>query len=136
MHSFFTPGLIRFLRYAGIGIATLTFDLLLIAFLTQALGVPYYISTPIGFLIAVSINYILSRRYVFHGTKRPLSHGYLYFITIAVFGAFIITGAVYLLVTYLGLYFLVARVVVAGFVGMANYLTNLYGNFKVAGLHP
>ncbi len=135
MSTSLSPALRRFLRYAAIGVSTLAFDLLLIALLTQALGVPYYISTPIGFLIAVSINYFLSRRFVFHGTERRLHHGYAYFMGIALVGALAITGAVYLLVTYLALHYLVARVLVAGVVGMANYLINLYGNFKVAGLH-
>ena len=135
MQLHLSKGVRRFFRYAGIGVSTLTFYLLLIAFLTQALGVPYYISTPIGFLIAVSINYVLSRRLVFQGTERALYHGYAYFIAIALAGAFAVTGAVYLLVTYLGLYFLVARIFVAGFVGMANYLINLYFNFRVVGSH-
>lgn len=126
---------VRFLRYAVIGVSTLTFDLFLIALMTETMGVPYYIATPLGFLIAVSLNYALSRRFVFLGTERTIHHGYLYFIIIAVAGAAAITGAVYLLVTYVGLYYLLARVVVAGFVGMANYLTNLHFNFKVVGIH-
>lgn len=135
MPALLSPTVTRFLRYASIGISTLTFDLLLIAALTQVFGVPYYISTPIGFLIAVSINYALSRHFVFRGTERPMRLGYVYFIAIALVGALTITGAVYLLVTYLGLYFLVARVLVAGVVGIANYLTNLYFNFRVVGSH-
>ena len=103
------PAVRRFVRYAGIGMSTLTFDLLLIALLTQLFGVPYYLSTPLGFVVAVSINYFLSRRFVFVGTERPMHHGYGYFIAIAFIGAVAITGAVYLLVTYLALNYLVAR---------------------------
>lgn len=135
MSALLTPGVRRFLRYAAVGVSTLTFDLVLIALLTQVFGVPYYLSTPLGFLIAVSINYFLSRRLVFTGTERPLHHGYAYFIAIALVGATAITGAVYLLVTYAGLYYLIARVLVAGVVGIANYLTNLHFNFRVAGRH-
>ena len=126
---------LRFVRYTTIGVSTLTFDLLLIALLTQVFGVPYYISTPLGFLVAVSINYFLSRQMVFRGTERPVHHGYAYFILIAGTGALAITGAVYALVTYAHLHYLVARIGVAGFVGIANYLLNLYFNFKVAGVH-
>jgi putative flippase GtrA len=126
---------VRFARYTTIGVSTLTFDLLLLAGLTEILSVPYTIATPVAFLIAVSINYLLSRHFVFRGTERPMAHGYLYFVLIALAGAGAITGAVYLLVTYAGLYYLVARVLVAGFVGMGNYLSNLHFNFKVVGKH-
>jgi putative flippase GtrA len=131
----FPPAISRFLRYAAIGVSTLAFDLLLLAGATELLRIPYYLATPFAFLIAVSLNYALSRSFVFRGTERPLHHGYAYFILIALAGALAITGAVYLLVTYLHLYYLVARIIVAGFVGMANYLANLHWNFRVAGRH-
>lgn len=129
------PSLRRFLRYAVVGVSTLTFDLILIWVLTTFFLVPYYLSTPIGFLVAVSINYFLSRRFVFHGTERPIHHGYAYFILMALVGAALITFAVTLLVIYVHLYYLLARVLVAGVVGIANYLGNLHLNFRVAGKH-
>ncbi len=125
----------RFTKYSVIGVSTLAFDLVLLAGLTQLLSVPYYLSTPIAFLVAVSINYALSRRLVFRGTERPVHHGYMYFVLIAIMGAFLITAAVYLLVTFFAFHYLVARVGIAGFVGLANYLTNLHWNFRVAGKH-
>ncbi len=131
----FSPGALRLLRYTIVGVSTLTFDLLLLAFLTQMLHIPYYVGTPISFLVAVSINYVVSRKYVFAGTERSVHHGYAYFILIAGAGALFITGAVYVLVTYLGLYYLVARILVAGVVGVFNYLSNLHLNFNVAGKH-
>jgi putative flippase GtrA len=129
------PALIRFMRYAAIGVATLAFDLLLLAGATELAGIPYYLATPLAFLVAVSLNYALSRSLVFRGSERPVHHSYAFFLLIALAGALLITGAVALLVTYLHLYYLLARVVVAGFVGIANYLANLHWNFKVAGVH-
>ena len=129
------PSLIRFARYSVVGVSTLAFDLLLLAGLTELLHVPYYIGTPLAFLVAVSINYALSRKFVFKGTERPVHHAYLYFIVIAAAGAAAITGAVYVLVTYLGVYYLIARIGVAGVVGLVNYLSNLHLNFRVAGKH-
>lgn len=127
--------LVRFARYAVVGVSTLAFDLLLLAGLTEVLHIPYYIGTPFAFLVAVSINYALSRKFVFKGTERPVHHGYAYFILIAAAGAAAITGAVYVLVTYLGVYYLVARIGVAGVIGLVNYLSNLHLNFRVAGKH-
>jgi putative flippase GtrA len=135
MSAFFTPALVRFLKYSAIGVSTLSFDLLLVAAMTELLSLPYYVSVPLGFLVAVSINYALSRTLVFKGTQRPVHHGYAYFVALALLGAAAITGAVSLMVTYLMMQYLVARVLVAGFVGLANYLLNLHLNFKVAGIH-
>jgi len=126
----------RFFRYAVVGVSTLLFDLVLLAALTELLGVPYYVATPFAFLIAVSINYMLSRAHVFRGTSRTVHHGYAYFITFALLGALITTSGVALLVSAFNLYYLFARVAVAGFVGIANYLLNLHFNFRVAGHHP
>jgi putative flippase GtrA len=130
-----TPSLRRFLRYALVGASTLAFDLCLLYIATSILGIPYYFSTPATFLIAVSINYFISRRFVFYGTKRSIHHGYAYFIIVALLGALATTGLVALLVSFAHLYYLLARVLVAGVIGIVNYLFNLHVNFKVAGMH-
>lgn len=125
----------RFLKYMTVGVSTLSFDLVLLYSLTEYAHVPYYLATPGAFLVAVSINYVVSRRLVFRGTARKVHTGYAYFIGVALAGALITTLGVTLLVTYVGLYFLVARILVAGFVGIGTYLTNLILNFKVVGSH-
>ena len=125
----------RFGKYALVGGSTFLFDLLLIWVMTEVGGVPYYISTALGFMIAVSINYFVSRRFVFKGTERKIHHGYVYFIAVAGGGALLITGAVTALVATFALHYLVARILVACVVGIGNYLFNLHYNFKVAGHH-
>ncbi len=131
-----TPPIRRFLRYAVVGASTLTFDLVLLYAVTEFAGVPYYIATPLAFALAASVNYLISRKHVFHGTERAIHHGYLYFILLAILGATLTTLGVAFMVHYLGLYYMLARVLVAGVVGMGNYLLNLHFNFKVAGHHP
>jgi len=49
-----------------------------------------------------------------------------------ILGAFVTTALVTALVLYLNLYYLVARILVAGLVGIGNYLFNAHFNFKVA----
>ncbi len=130
-----TPGIKRFLRYATVGVGTLLIDLGLLYLATTLFHIPYYISTAVSFFIAININYFVSRTHVFKGTERKIHHGYVYFLGIALCGALATTGLVVVLVTYLKFYFLFARILVAGIIGTANYLTNLYFNFKVAGKH-
>jgi putative flippase GtrA len=127
--------LVRFLRYVLVGGTTFLFDLLLLYAVTAFLGVPYYLATPGAFLIAVSLNYLISRGFVFRGTTRRHTIGYSVFIGVAVIGALVTTLGVTLFVTYAGIHFLVARVLTSLVVGMGNYLFNLFFNFKVVGLH-
>ncbi len=129
------PTVFRFLRYTLVGGSTFLFDLALLYLITTYAGVPYYLATPGAFLVAVSINYLVSRRFVFRGTERGHALGYSYFITAALGGAAVTTLGVTLLVTYVGLYFMLARILIALLVGTMNYLFNLFYNFKVVGLH-
>lgn len=129
------PGLRRFLRYSMVGVGTFGFDLALLYVATSVVGIPYYISTPGAFLIAVSANYAISRRIVFTKTQRAWHHGYAYFAVVAMIGAVATTSLVAFLVSFFGLYYLTARILVAGLVGIGNYLFNLFFNFKVAGNH-
>ena len=128
-------GLKRFVRYTVVGVSTFLFDLALLYVAVSMLGVAYYIAIPCAFLVAVSGNYGLSRHFVFKGTTRKVHHGYIYFIVPALGAALVTTALVAELVSQFGMYYLVARIIVAGIVGMGNYLFNLYVNFKVVGRH-
>ena len=126
---------IRFGRYLVIGVSTFLLDLGMLYVAVSHLGIPYYLATPCSFLITVSCNYALSRKFVFFETSRSWHGGYAYFIGVALSGALVTTLLVTGLVSFFGLYYLIARTIVAGLVGIGNYLFNLYLNFKVAGNH-
>ncbi len=128
-------GLVRFIRYMAVGGSTFAFDLLLIWVMTEFMGIPYYVSTFAGFIIAVSANYFLSRQFVFAGTARQVHHGYAYFLTFAGVGALLISVAVAVLTETFLFHYMIARILVACIVGTGNYLFNLYVNFKVVGHH-
>ncbi|HEX5774633.1 MAG TPA: GtrA family protein [Candidatus Paceibacterota bacterium] len=129
------PALRRFLKYSTVGFATFCFDLVLLLLFVEVLGISFFVAVPLGFVIAVSVNYALSRLHVFPGTKRSVHAGYAYFLLSAGLGAFLSTSGVAILVLEAGLHYLPARVMVAGFVGIVNYLFNLHYNFRVMGLH-
>ncbi len=128
--------IVRFVKYSSVGVATFLFDLVLLYLLTDFLHVQYVISAGIAFTIAVSINYLLSRRFVFHGTLRSVHAGYAIFLLIAGTGLVVVMGMMYVLVDIAGINYLISRVLIAGIVGVWNYLMNLYVNFRVAGSHP
>jgi putative flippase GtrA len=130
-----SPGVRRFLRFSVLSGITFGFDLGLLYVLTSWLAVPYYFSTPAALLVAVSINYLLVRTHVFKGTERRADYGYAIYILLALGGAAFVTFGVTLLVAYVHLYYLLARIIVGVFSGVANYFLNLYFNFRVAGKH-
>lgn len=127
--------LARFARYLSVGVSTFVLDLGMLYVAVNFLGIPYYLATPGAFLIAVTCNYFISRPFVFKGSTRAWHHGYAYFILLAIAGAAATTVLVAALVSYAHMFYIVARILVAGIIGMVNYLVNLHHNFKVAGKH-
>jgi putative flippase GtrA len=109
------------------------FDLALLFFFTTVLNIHYLVAAGTAFLIAVSCNYLLSRRFVFKGTDRGAKVGYVNFLLIAGTGLCFVVGSMYVLVALLSLNYVFARISVAGLTGLWNYLMNLYFNFKMAG---
>lgn len=127
------PAILRLLRYGAVGGGTFGFDLALM-FLLRACGVSSALAAGLAFLVAVSLNYLISRHVVFHGTERPLGHGYALFIGMALAGALLTAVGVQALLP-LGLPLLAVRLLVSLPIGLLNYTFNLYVNFAVAGHH-
>lgn len=96
---------------------------------------PYPVATYTAFLIAVSINYTISRHFVFRGTERSVEMGYFNMLAAAAFGAFVTMSLTVGVVKLTGIEAMLARLPVAAMVGIGNYLFNLYINFRVAGRH-
>jgi putative flippase GtrA len=128
-------GIKRFFKYSSVGFGTFMLDLVLLWTMVEKLGVNYLVATGSAFLIAVSINYLVSRKIVFNITKTKLVSGYINFIVIATFGIILTTGSVAVLTYLFGFYYLFARILTAGMVGIFNYILNLRYNFKVAGVY-
>lgn len=125
----------RFIKYSAIGALTFAFDLGLLYVLVSILSVNYIFATGLGFTLAISTNYVLSRKYVFKGTARSFKAGYMHFVVIAAVGLLAVTSAMYVLVGVLGFNYLLSRIGIAAVVGAWNYTMNLFVNFKVAGKH-
>ena len=121
-------------RYTGIGLATFGIDLLLLFLFIDYFGLNVLFATGLAFLIALSINYFLSRRFVFKYSARDLKEGYVYFLIVALIGMGFTVALMWGLMTYTALSVLISRILVAFFVGLGNYFVNLLYNFKVAGV--
>lgn len=123
----------RFSKYTVVGGAAFALDLVLLFLFTDALGWPPVLSAAVAFVLAVSLNYVLSRYFVFKGTTRGFAAGYAGFLVIALSGLGIVTGMMHVFVDILAWNYLLSRISIALFTGIWNYLLNLYFNFRVAG---
>ena len=123
----------RFGKSFGVGLVTFALDLALLSLFIDVFHLYYVVAAGVAFVIATSLNYVISRRYVFTGSERGVRSGYLLFLLIGGVGVLIITTLMYVLVDVFAFHYLISRIVIAGVVGWWNYLMNLHVNFKVAG---
>ena len=121
----------RFLRFTAISSITFAVDLFLLFAFTDWLGIHYLVSVVLAFLIAITINYVFVRPLVFPESTRPVGTGYVYFVVIITVGASLSVALMAFMVEVLGLHYLLARILIACFVGFWNYLMNAYVNFRV-----
>ena len=130
-----SPKYKRFLKYSFFGMLSFVLDLILLYLLVEIGSLLYGVAASISFVIASSVNYVLSRTYVFQGTVRDMQTGYALFVFIGFVGLGMVVMGMYVFVEYFAFHYIVARILVGGFVGLWNYAMNLYVNFKVVGLH-
>lgn len=98
--------------------------------LVELAGVNKLIAAAAGFLVSNTIHYIFGRTWIYRGTERAVASGYAYFlinagigltITILLFAAFL---------AWTSMNYLVARVVVSVFAGLAMFILNAALNFR------
>ena len=89
------------------------------------------VATGISFLIATSLHYALGRAWIFSGTGRPVVTGYGFFLINAAIGLVVTVGLMALLLAVLpDRFYLIARVIVSVFAGLAMFLLNGILNFR------
>ena len=125
----------RLAKFIVVGALTFSLDLLLLYVFIDGLLWNYILATGLAFAIAVSINYVLDRRWVFKGTLRSVKEGYFFFLAIGCVGMAIAMSGMFVLVGMFHLHYVYSRIAIASMVGLWNYVMNLYVNFKVAGKH-
>lgn len=105
------------------------FDLVLLWALVQ-FGWGKLVAAALGFVAANTFHYALGRSWIFRGTDRGMKAGYLFFLINAVIGLGItmLLYAAFLRFTLIN--YLVARVLVSVFAGLAVFALNAVLNFR------
>ena len=98
--------------------------------LVEMAGVDPVVATGVSFLIANSIHYVFGRTWIFAGSERKVSTGYLLFLGNAMVGLIVTVGLFWVLTHWTPMNYLVARVVVSVFAGLAVFVLNAAFNFR------
>ena len=98
--------------------------------LVEQAGTDPVLATAISFLVANSIHYVFGRSWIFAGSERKVAAGYLLFLGNAVVGLIVTVGLFWALTTFTPMNYLVARVVVSVFAGLAVFALNAAFNFR------
>lgn len=98
--------------------------------LVETQGVDPVLGTAISFLIANSIHYVFGRSWIFAGSDRKLSAGYVLFLGNAIVGLIVTVSLFWMLTHWTPINYLVARVIVSVFAGLAVFGLNATFNFR------
>jgi len=120
--------LFRYAMSAGLAFAI---DIVILWALVYFAHMHYALATAIGFIIASSVQYSISRIWAFRGTERPATSGYVRFLIVALIGLGIVVYGMIVLVEQFLLPYLLARILLAGLVGIWNFSLNAYWNFNI-----
>ena len=117
-------------RNTVVSTAVFALDIVLLWALVQLGGMGKIGAAAIGFVAANSMHYVLGRSWIFAGTERGVAAGYVYFLINAGVGMGITLGMYAAFLAWTPINYLVARVIVSVFAGLAVFLLNAVLNFR------
>jgi len=103
----------------------------LLWFLVSWCKVDEVLATGIGFVVANSLHYALGRLWIFSGTTRGVTTGFGLFLANSALGLAITVSLFALLMDYTTMHYLIARIVVSVFAGLAMFVMNAALNFRL-----
>ena len=116
-------------RNTVVSVGVFLFGLALLWLLVERLGAPAVPAAGLSFLVSHTIHYAFGRTWIFRGTERKVASGYVLFLLNSLVGL-AITVSLFALFVGAGLHYLVARVVVSVFAGLALFVLNAVLNFR------
>lgn len=98
--------------------------------LVERAGMDEVLATTISFVLANTVHYVFGRTWIFAGSQRKLATGYLIFLTNSIVGLVVTVGLFWVLTESTPMNYLVARVIVSVFAGLAVFGLNAVVNFR------
>jgi putative flippase GtrA len=122
---------IQFFRYIFVGGAAFIVDFVSLFIFTDVFGVYYLISAALAFILGLIANYTLSINWVFN--KRTLDNKiseFTIFAFIGVIGIFLNVAIIYLFTEYVGLFYLLSKIIAAALILFWNFFARKITLFK------
>ena len=113
-------------KYASASSLISLLEIVLLAVFVELLGLYYLFGAIGGFLCANLIHYILVRLFVYKESAVPHGSGYPKFLLTLSSSTLGNLALFYILVEYLSVYYLLARPISLGAVGIVSYLINTF----------
>ena len=117
-------------RNTVVGVLTFIVGVALMWVLVELFDANEVFSAGASFLAATSLHYTLGRSWVYRGTQRGVAAGYGYFLMNAGLGLALTVSLFAVLISWTSMNYLVARVLVSIFAGLAMFVPNATLNFK------
>lgn len=117
-------------RNTVVGTAVFLLGLTLLWVLVEWAHMDEVLAACIGFLAANTLHYVLGRAWIYRGTTRPVHTGYMLFLTNAGVGLAVTAGLFAAFLHFTSINYLVARVIVSVFAGLAMFVLNAVFNFR------
>lgn len=128
---FYTPtdnGLLQFFRYAFVGGWATVADWGVFALFNKVINLHYLISAPFAFLMGLTVNYLLSKKFVFSGEKNEhqSSTEFIVYCIIGVIGLLMTMIIMYLLTEFIGFLPMVSKIIATAIVLVWNFLARKF----------
>jgi len=122
---------IEFFKFALVGIIGTIIHLIILYLLTEFLGIYYIVSSLLGYLLALTIGFILNKTWTFKESfKTNVINKYIKFFTVCTVSLFVNLLFLYLLTEFLNIYYLISQVLAAGISLLLNFSGSKIWTFK------
>ena len=123
-------GVRMFGRNAVASTVAFALDLLILWGLVELLDMPRVPAAIVAFLLPMTLFYVLSREWVFPGTKRGVAQGYVYFMINIGIGFVVMLAVFWALLLFTDVHYLLARIAGSIVSGIVIFFLNGFLNFK------
>ena len=119
----------EFVKFGVVGISGVGIDFFVTWLCKEKIGINKYVSSALGFSLAVISNFLLNRYWTFEATSQDLTEQFLRFAIIAALGLAINTFLLIIFVRYIKINFYITKLLVIGLVFFWNFYMNYLFTF-------
>jgi putative flippase GtrA len=121
---------IPFFKWLISGGLAMVVDMLVLFMLVHFLGIYHVFAASFAFFLSASLNYTISKLAIFHNAQNTMLRSYTTFMSISLFGLGAIALGMFVLVDLLGVHYLLARLCLAGTLGVSSFFLHKYISFN------